>query len=113
VGEADDRTYLGNTYNNDFVRPAADKQPERIEVQSPTYVEPEVIAKAEKIVAADKGKPAARTDFGRGQADGYAAGKAHAKRAYYECDRGQDFAEASKDYVSGYLLGYRNGRNSI
>jgi len=113
VGEVDDRTYLGNTYNNDFVRPATDKEPERIEVQSPTYVAPEVIAKAEKIVADKGNKPTARTDFGRGQADGYAAGKAHAKRKFYECDRGQAFAEASKDYVSGYLLGYRNGRNSI
>jgi hypothetical protein len=113
VGEVDDRTYLGNTYNNDFVRPAADPEPKRIEVQSPTYgVTAEVIQKAQAIVA-DKGKPVARTDFGRGQSDGYAAGKAHAKRKFYECDRGQDFADATADYVNGYLLGYRNGRNSI
>ena len=111
VGEADDRTYLGNTYNNDFVRPAADKQPERIEIHGKDVAE---VIDNLKAIAANKGnKPAARTDFGRGQADGYAAGKAHAKRKFYECDRGQDFAEASKDYVSGYLLGYRNGRNSI
>lgn len=113
VGEVDDRTVLGNTYNNDYVRPATEKEPERIVVESPTYgVTAEVVQKAEPVVA-DKGKPTARTDFGRGQSDGYAAGKAHAKRKFYEVDRGQAFADASAEYVNGYLLGYRNGRNSI
>jgi hypothetical protein len=107
VGEVDDRTYLGNTYNNDYVRPNT----ERIEVTSPTYVKPEVLTKAAEIV--DKGQPKARTDFGKGQADGYADGKAHSKRKFYECDRGETFADFTGEYVKGYLLGYRNGRNSI
>ena len=113
VGEVDDRTYLGNTYNGDYVRPNTEPEPERIEVQTPTYVKPEVVAKAEAIVVADKGKPAARTDFGQGQADGYADGKAHQKRKFYEVDRGAEFKQWSPEYVGGYLLGYRNGRNNV
>jgi len=113
VGEVDDRTYLGNTYNNDYVRPNTEPEPERIEVQSPTYVKPEIAVKAEPVITADKCKPVARTDFGRGQADGYADGKAHQKRKFYEVDRGAEFKQWSPEYVNGYLLGYRNGRNNI
>lgn len=107
VGELNG-AFLGNVYNNEYVRPATEPTPPPAPVEIESPVVPEVVEKAKKLVVI--GKPAPRTDFGRGQSDGYKDGKAHQKRKFYEVDRGAKFDDYSPEYVSGYLLGYRNGR---
>ena len=119
VGEVDDRTYLGNTYNDDFVRPNTDEDPdvERIEVQSPTYKETNTeafkINKAAGLVAEADNKLTANTDYAKGFGDGFTAGKGHQKRKFYEVDRARKFQRWTSEYVSGYLDGYLDGRRGV
>ena len=50
------------------------------------------------------------SDWSKGQATGYKHGKAHAKRLFYEVDKGRKFKRYSTEFVDGYLRGYRDGR---
>lgn len=111
--------FLGNTYNNDYVRPATAVEPDEVpdaEVDELETILAEiqpVITKAESLVA--EAKLPSRiyniSDWSKGQAKGFKDGKAHQKRMYYEEDRGRKFRRASSEFVDGYLAGYRDGRS--
>lgn len=89
--------YLGNTYNSDYVRPHTAPDPDvAVEVETP----------AEK----DWSNLYSISDWSKGQTAGFKDGKAHAKRKFYECDRGRSFKRFAKEFVDGYLAGYRDGR---
>lgn len=91
---------LGEVYNGDYARP--DETPEP----------PEEIEVAEVIeVATPKAKNIFNiSDWSKGQADGFKDGKAHTKRKFYEVDKGSSFKKYSKEFVNGYLVGYKDGR---
>lgn len=114
VGELNG-AYLGDTYNDEYVRPADAVDPDTI-TPEPEPVEIVVQPKIDGIravVAPDK-KMITRycvSDWSKGQAKGFKDGKAHAKRMYYEEDRGRTFKKYSKEFIEGYLVGYRDGRN--
>ena len=94
-------TSLGDVYNNDFVRP------ETLSVDTDTYSFEEDNA-CEKP---DYSNLYNISDWTKGQSFGYKDGKAHQKRKFYEEDRGRSFKKYSKEWVDGYLKGYREGRN--
>lgn len=86
VGELNQGDYLGETFNGDYARP--DDEP---------VVEIEVPKNMYNI-----------SDWSRGQSIGFKDGTAHAKRKFYEVDKG--ITTANKEYVDGYLRGYKDGR---
>lgn len=112
--------YLGNTYNNDYVRPETAPDPDEasaVEIATEDAELTEILAEVEKTVAkarkiADYSNMYNISDWSKGQATGFKAGKAHAKRKFYECDRGRSFRRFSKEFVDGYLAGYRDGRST-
>ncbi len=100
VGELLAGDYLGETYNGDYARPNETPEP------------PEDIEVAEVItVATPKAKNIFNiSEWSKGQATGFKDGKAHAKRKFYEVDKGRSFKKYSKEFVNGYLVGYKDGR---
>jgi hypothetical protein len=108
--------FLGNTYNNDYVRPAQAVEPDEV-IEVETADETEIIlaeieseGKAQAIKLPDF-KRFNISDWSKGQAKGFKDGKAHQKRMYYEEDRGRKFRRVSSEFVDGYLAGYRDGRS--
>jgi len=85
---------LGDTYNDVYVRP--DETPE-----PPDEVESNVTSPNTYNIS----------DWSRGQSAGYKDGKAHSKRKFYEEDKGRSFKKYSEEFVAGYLVGYKDGRN--
>jgi hypothetical protein len=108
--------FLGNTYNNDYVRPAQAVEPDEV-------IEVETADETDIILAEIESEGNAKTiklpdfkrfnisDWSKGQAKGFKDGKAHQKRMYYEEDRGRKFRRVSSEFVDGYLAGYRDGRS--
>ena len=89
--------YLGDTYNSDYVRPN-------------TAPDPDVVEAVEIPAEKDYSNLYSISDWSKGQSAGFKDGKAHQKRSFYECDRGRSFKRFSKEFVDGYLGGYRDGR---
>jgi hypothetical protein len=86
---------LGDVYNSDFVRPNDGVDPDTVEIEG------------EK----DWSNLYNISDWTRGNQVGLKDGKAHQKRKFYEEDKGRSFKKYSKEWVNGYLKGYREGRN--
>jgi len=101
VGEYFEGDYLGEVYNDAYARP--DETPEPPEVIEVPEVLEVVVPKAKNIFNI--------SEWSKGQATGFKDGKAHAKRKFYEVDKGRSFKKYSKEFVNGYLVGYRDGRN--
>ena len=93
VGEISIGEILDNTYNGDYVRPDSDVDPDTLEETDWSHLYNV-------------------SDWSRGQSSGYKDGKAHQKRKFYEEDKGRSFKKYSLEFVSGYLVGYKDGRNS-
>jgi hypothetical protein len=91
VGELkEDKALLDNTYDGEYVRPDDAEDPdESVEVSENQY-----------CVA----------DWSKGQSAGVKDGRSHQKRKFYECDKGRTFKKYSREFVDGYLAGYRSGR---
>jgi hypothetical protein len=85
---------LGDTYNSDFVRPHNASDPETVELAEEKDWE-----HLYKV-----------SDWSKGQSKGYMDGKSHKVRLFYECDRGYHSKRYTKEFVDGYLAGYRTGR---
>jgi len=83
---------LGDTYNSDYVRPENAPNPD------------------ETAVVEDEVERYNISDWSRGQTKGIKDGRSHQKRLFYECDKGRTFKKYSKEWVDGYLAGYRTGR---
>ena len=102
VGELNEGDYLGETYNGDYSRPnETPEPPDEIEV-------PEVLEVVGKKLASKNVFNI--SDWSKGQAAGFKDGKAHSKRKFYEVDKGRSFKKYSKEFVNGYLVGYKDGR---
>jgi hypothetical protein len=86
---------LDDTYNGDYVRPETSADPDSVELEE------------EK----DWNHLYSISDWSKGNSKGAKDGKNHQKRLFYECDRGRSFRKYSKEYVEGYLAGYRTGRS--
>ena len=114
VGESDESTFLGNTYNNDFVRPTTAVEPDDVIDVEPSIAE-SVYGQDEETIEVKSTVPDYKrfniSDWSRGQSKGFKDGKAHQKRMYYEEDRGRKFRRVSSEFVDGYLVGYRDGRS--
>lgn len=98
VGELNEGDYLGEVFNNDYSRP--DETPEP----------PAKIVVPIEIVKAKAKNCFNISAWTKGQAAGEKDGKAHSKRKFYEVDSGRSFRNYSKEFVKGYLAGYRTGR---
>jgi hypothetical protein len=97
VGELNIGDVLGEVYNGDYARPdETPEPPAKIEIVTPTE------AKNRFNISV----------WTKGMAAGYKDGKAHAKRKFYEVDKGRSFKKYPKEFVNGYLAGYRDGRNN-
>ncbi len=105
VGELNETDYLGETYNDDYSRPTDTQEP--IELDSDedgeTIIQP--IEKTSKNIYNI-------SDWTKGQSAGFKDGKAHTKRKFYEVDKGNAFGTFSREFVAGYLVGYKDGRAS-
>lgn len=116
VGELEG-DFLGDVYNNNYVRPE-NEAPESVEVElsdEDLAAEHEVFAIEGANAAAEIPRTVPRnmynvSDWSKGQAAGYKDGKGHQKRKFYEEDKGRKFKKFSKEFVDGYLVGYRDGR---
>jgi hypothetical protein len=86
---------LNDTYNNDYVRPDTDSDPDTLNLPEDK----------------DWSNLYNISDWSRGQSQGYKDGKSHQKRTFYECDRNRKFKKYSNEFIQGYLTGYRDGRN--
>jgi len=104
VGELTEGDYLGETYNGDYSRPVETPEPEEVEV--------EVVIEPAKTVSKTPNRENIFniSNWSRGQAEGFKDGKAHAKRKFYEVDKGSTFKKYSKEFINGYLVGYKDGR---
>ena len=103
VGELNEGDYLGETFNDNYARPfETPEPPENIEVPEVF----EIVGK--KLVSKNIFNI---SEWSKGQATGFKDGKAHAKRKFYEVDKGRSFKKYSKEFVSGYLVGYLDGRD--
>jgi hypothetical protein len=121
---------LGEVFNNNYVRPT--NEPADAVVVDTTFVpdadewwddgdesdaEAEVLmleqGNAEGIAISPTTYPKKYkvSDWSKGQAAGLQDGKGHQKRKFYEEDRGRSFKQYSVEFVTGYLTGYRDGRN--
>jgi len=115
VGELNETDYLGETYNGDYARPIETPEPveevsEPIELEVFEVVTPTV---ADTIINTMASKNFYNiSDWSKGQANGFKDGKAHSKRKFYECDKNRIFKKSSKEFVAGYNVGYKDGRNS-
>ena len=90
VGEIDSGNLLDDTYDSNYVRPDEDSEPDE-----------EIVPKNLYNIS----------DWSRGQWASFADGKAHQKRKFYEEDAGRSHRKYSKEWISGYLRGYKDGRN--
>ncbi len=103
VGELNGEV-LGDVYNGDYARPDESPNPDEDEFSDDTKVAgitPEIVT-SKNIYNI--------SDWSRGQATGYKDGKGHQKRKFYEEDRGNSFKKYSKEFITGYLVGYLDGR---
>ena len=97
---------LGDVYNSDFVRPTNSPDPDTYTFEGPDFnpgsapIPTKVPANLYNI-----------SDWSKGQSAGYKDGKSHQKRKFYEDDRGRSFKKHSREFIDGYLTGYRDGRS--
>lgn len=98
VGELNEADYLGEVFNDDYSRPNETPEPPS-----------KIVVPIEKVKAKQKNcfNISAWT---KGHVAGEADGRAHAKRKFYEVDNGSSFRNYSKEFVKGYLVGYKAGR---
>jgi hypothetical protein len=106
VGELNN-DYLGNTFNDSYTRP--DTEPE---------ADVDIAAEAEVFELESQNSAGIAvprnmyniSDWSKGQSAGFKDGTGHQKRKFYEVDRGHSFKKFSKEFVVGYLAGYKDGR---
>lgn len=123
VGEIINETYLGGTYNNDYVRPENADDPDvegdtdevetdvlTPEIEDAIVPTQEIFDTIKEVQGAAERLIQSNSDFAKGQANGFKDGRGHQKRKFYEEDRGRLFKRWSSEYVEGYLTGYRDGR---
>jgi len=108
VGELNTQDYLGETFNDNYARPSETPEPPEITDEREECLYDEETSVPTPVMIR---KPVySISQWSKGQAAGFADGKAHQKRKFYECDVNTTFKKFSKEFVVGYNIGYRDGR---